>query len=70
MISLKLDIHVFGQRAKGYIYIDDMLTFEKGNMFLKLTYHDGQWLVNAISNTFDKVIYDKDLSFEKQTFVN
>jgi hypothetical protein len=70
LISLKLDIHVFGSRAKGFIYIDDMLTFEKGNMFLKLTYHDGHWIVNAISNTFDQVKYDKELAFEKQMFVN
>ena len=50
--------------------MDDMLTFEKGNMFLKLTYHDGSWIINAISNTFDQVKYQKDLAFEKQTFVN
>lgn len=70
LASLKLDFHIFGATAEGFIYIDDMLTFEKGNLFLKVANYSGKWKVNVISNTFETLKYDEGLSLDKQSFVN
>ena len=68
--SLKMDIHVFGLEAEGYIYIDDMLTFDKKSMFLHIKYANSKWEINAKKNDFEQVRFDENLEFEKQKFVN
>lgn len=66
--SLALEFHVFPDqhhKASGHLYLDDMCTFQKNNLFIEINYNNGKFKVNIKSNSFEKVKYDQSKEFEE-----